>query len=86
MDASTYWTIITGALGAVLVAFGIYEYIAIKGMKRENTYTVWIRRMLGIEPPKPFRLMASSIFAFVLFVFTGWFVPHIVLGWWGGAP
>lgn len=86
MDAFTYWTIITLALAVVLIAFGIYEFIAIRSGRREHTYTVWIRYQLGIEPPREHRLWASGIFAMILTIFTGWFVPHIVLGWWGGAP
>lgn len=86
MSDFDYWTWLTLGLGVLLVAFGIWEWAAIRGGHREWTYTVKIRGWLGIEPPAERRLWASAIFAFVLIVFTGWFVPHIVLGWWGGAP
>jgi len=86
MNAFDYWSYFTLAFGALLVAFFVWEMAAIWGKHREWTYTVKIRGWLGIEPPAGRRLWASAIFAFVLIVFTAWFVPHIVLGWWGGAP
>lgn len=85
MNVALYWSLIVAGLVGLLAAFGVREYIAIKGHRRADTFTVWIRRSLGIEPPRDHRLWASAVFAFVLITFTVWFVPHIVFGWWGGC-
>lgn len=85
IETATYWLLIVIGLGMLLAAFGVREYIAIKSHRRSDTFTVWIRRALGIEPPRDHRLWASAIFAFTLITFTTWFVPHIVFGWWGGC-
>lgn len=79
-DFWTYFVII------MFAGFGIWESAAIVGGHREWTFTYKIRTWLGIEGAKPYARVTSVIFAVAMIVFTGWFVPHIVWGWWGGAP
>lgn len=83
MNDFDFWTWFTIL---VPLAFGVWETAAIVGGHREWTFTYKIRTWLGIEHPKPWRIPASIAFAVGMIVFTVWFVPHIVFGWWGGAP
>lgn len=86
MSAFDFWSWFTGALGLLILAFGIWEAGAIVSGHREWTYTVKIRQWLGVEPVRPWRIWASTTFAVALMSFAVWFIPHITLGWWGGAP
>ena len=86
MSAFDFWSWFTGAPGLLVVAFGVWEFAAIVTGHREWTYTAKIRGWLGIEPSRPWRIWASTVFAIALMSFTVWFVPHITLGWWGGSP
>ncbi len=79
-DFWTWFVILTGG------GFAFWETAAIVGGHREWTFTYRIRTWLGIEHPKPWRVPASIAFAVAMVGFTVWFVPHIVFGWWGGAP
>lgn len=85
MSGFDYWTWFVIAFCGLFGAFAFWEYAAIKSGHREWTFTFKIRGWLGIEPPKPWKAVASIIFALVLGIFTIWFIPHITLGWWGGC-
>lgn len=65
--------------------FGTLEGIALANKRGYDTLTATTRRLLGIYPVKPLRRVTIPVFASVLIVFIGWFVPHIVAGWWGGS-
>lgn len=79
-----YWAIF---LALVTLGFGVWEGGAIATGHRDRTLTFWLRKHLGIEGhPAPAKLPSSLIFTLVMISFNVWFVPHIVLGWWGGAP
>lgn len=74
-------------LGVVFVTFGGVEGWAIVRGRRDQTLTFWLRAKLMIEGnAKPTSLPSSLIFTFAMIGFAVWFTPHIVLGWWGGAP
>lgn len=82
MDPNIIWPSVTGGF---LIAFGVFEGIAIKNGRKNasegkpsGTYTAWWRRILGLEPRRWWRPM--GIVGFLGF-FT-WFVPHILLGIW----
>lgn len=79
-DFWTYFTII------VFGGFALWESAAIwiKG-RREWTFTYKIRQWLGIYPVRPWKAPASIAFALCSIAFGVWFIPHIVLGWWGGS-
>jgi hypothetical protein len=83
MSEFDFWTWFTIA---TFGGFGLWEFAAIAKGRRDWTFTYKIRQWLGIEPVRPWRVPASIAFALAMIVFTGWFIPHIVFGWWGGAP
>jgi len=79
-----YWAIF---LGLVTFGFGLWEGGAIVTGHRERTLTYWLRIKIGVEgDPNATKKPGSLIFVFSMIAFTVWFVPHIVLGWWGGSP
>lgn len=84
MNAFDYWSWFMVAFVGLLVAFGVWETGAIVSGHREWTFTYKIRTWLGIEQKKPV-IWAVVVFTLTLVGFVVWFVPHIVLGWWGGA-
>lgn len=61
-----------------LLAFGIFEFLGRHG----HTLSSYVRRWLGISPPKPYRRRASLAFVVVLVGFDVWFIPHIVWSVW----
>jgi hypothetical protein len=74
-------------LGACFGIFGLVEGWAIVRGRRDQTLTYWLRAKLMIEGnAKPTSLPSSLIFTFAMIGFAVWFTPHVVLGWWGGAP
>lgn len=72
-----YWAMF---LVATALGFGVYEWVVIATGRSERTLSYKIRAWLGIDPPKPYRIIASALFAFGLVVFTVWFIAHIVFG------
>jgi len=78
------WLWATWAI-ATLVSFGVMEGLALHDRRGYDTLTATTRRWLGIYPAKPLRRITIPLFATTLLVFIGWFLPHIALGWWGGA-
>lgn len=75
-----YWSVLTWLVPLWLLAFGVGETYAIRTGR--PTYTMWIRRKLGIFPVAPRHVWLAPLFAFVLGCFTAWFLPHIELGIW----
>ncbi len=43
-----------------------------------ETFTSFLRRILGIDPPRPWRWAGYASVT----VFCVWFWGHMVLGWW----
>lgn len=82
MNGFDYWSWYTAAVG---IGFAVWETAAIMLGKRQWTFTYKIRQWLGIDPVRPWRLPASIAFSMAMVGFTVWFIPHIVLGWWGGS-
>ncbi len=76
-----FWSYFLLAVGS---GFTLWEGSAIATGHPERTLTYKIREWLGIYPVKPWRIPASISFIVVILGLTGWFLPHIVLGWWGG--
>lgn len=80
MSWGTVWLAMTIAAGGWLAAFGVFEGVALAERRTDRTYSVWIRRALGITPPRWYRRLAATTFAAVLIGFVAWFVPHITGG------
>ena len=78
------WLWATWLIG-VIASFGVLEGIALANRKGYDTLTANLRRWCGIFPVRPWRRVTIPVFAATLIVFVGWFVPHIVAGWWGGS-
>jgi hypothetical protein len=72
-------------LAVVAAPFAALETIAIVDKRKGNTLTATTRRWLGIDPPNKRRRIGIPAFTAALLIFTGWFLPHIVAGWWGGS-
>jgi hypothetical protein len=72
-----YWTMF---LVATALGFGVYEWFVIATGQPEKTLSYKIREWLGIEPPKPWRFIASFLFAVGIAIFAVWFIAHIVFG------
>lgn len=76
-----FWFWFTVAVLPVpLLVFGARETWAL--LTGRETYTVWIRRQLGLMPVQPRRKWAAPLFALILGGFFAWFLPHIELGVW----
>jgi hypothetical protein len=73
-----YWPIFT--IVAAL-AFAIPEAVGIISKGKGGTYTEWIKRQIGVDPPKPHKRVTSTIFVVVLGLFAVWFGPHIITQW-----
>lgn len=61
-------------LAVTLVSFGIMEGIAIACHKYEWTLSATLRRWLGVDPKRRWRLLASAAFL----GFFVWFCIHIL--------
>ncbi len=77
------WLWLAWAVG-VLSSFGVMETVALRNRRGYDTLTATTRRVLGIYPVRPLRRVTIPLFAATLLVFIGWFIPHIIAGWWGG--
>jgi hypothetical protein len=77
------WTVIWAIWAAAgLGSFLVLETIALVDRRRGDTLSERTRALLGIYPVRPVRRVAVPVFAAVLLIFVGWFIPHIVWGWW----
>lgn len=72
------WAMLVGWAGAWFLTFLVFEMYALVSGK--ETLSEWIRARLGIEPITPVHTWAAPLFAFIIFGFAVWFVPHIE-GW-----
>ncbi|WP_157360595.1 hypothetical protein [Amycolatopsis thermoflava] len=82
MNPNIIWPVVTGGF---LVAFGVFEALAIRNGDRDRaagkpsgTYTAWIRRTLGLDPARWWRPIGIAGFA----SFMVWFFGHILFGIW----
>jgi hypothetical protein len=77
------WTAVWAIWAAVtLGSFLVLETIALVDRRRGDTLSERTRALLGIYPVRSARRVAVPVFAAVLLIFVGWFVPHIIWGWW----
>jgi hypothetical protein len=77
------WTAIWAIWAALaLGSFVVLETIALVDRRRGDTLSERTRALLGIYPVRAVRRVAVPVFAAVLVIFVGWFVPHIIWGWW----
>lgn len=67
----------------LLVAFGVFEGIAIANPKPGDTFSETLRRWLGVYPKAKRRWVLMPSFGVVLVGFVVWFVPHVIFGIWG---
>lgn len=72
-----YWPVFTVV---ALLAFAIPEAVGIIKRGKGGTYTEWIKRAIGVDPPKKTKRVGATLFTVALAVFAVWFGPHIT-GW-----
>jgi hypothetical protein len=64
------WLLTTG------VSFAILEAYAIKNRKRKATLTYTLRKLAGLHPVRPWRMVGAT----AVCATSGWFAAHIVTG------
>jgi hypothetical protein len=78
VDAPTKWA---AWLTATLVSFTVLEARALRepltDEKPSGTLSAALRLWIGVQPARPRRWIAGSLFA----AFWAWFVGHCLLGW-----
>lgn len=58
------------------VSFAILEGYAIRNRNTKGTLTYTLRKQLGIEPARPWKLFGTAVVCSA----SGWFAAHIVTG------